>query len=200
MLKDKKRPYESLNISVQSIVGLVSELTGATISNPDPDSPNPPGPWDPYIRKALIRLGLIFGPVPDPWVPVFGPGPQPWNRVALNPQPLPPKAALAAFIAQEVIDRALLVQEVANALGGAQGNIAGGMISRFIDDCGNDRLWRKRPFPPPKGDDDNRLAPIELVMMGALFAQEAVAIADEQLRQEFRTAGARLTEMGLARL
>jgi hypothetical protein len=176
-------------------------VISGTIAYPDPDNPTPPGPWDPYIHKALLRLGLIFGPTPEPWRPVFGPGPQPWK---LNPQSLAPKAAFAAFIAQEVIDRALLVQEVADAMAGAgqsQGIIiVGGMVSRFIDYCGNDKLWSKRPFPPPKDESDNPLTALELVVMGAQFEQSALAAASEHLQQELRNAGARLTEMGIARM
>jgi hypothetical protein len=201
-METMKTSYESLNISVRQLGGLVSEMIGGTIANPDPDNPTPPGPWDPYIRKSLLRLGLIFGPTPETWRAVIGPGPQPWNLVALNPQPLPPKATFAAFIAQEVIDRAVLAQEVADLIAGAEQSlgISGGMVSRFIDDCGNDLLWRKRPFPPPKGESDNRLTALELVVMGAQFEQNAFATANEQLQQEFRNAGARLTEMGMARL
>jgi hypothetical protein len=184
-MEAQKTSYESLNISVRELVGLVSELTGGTIGYPDPDNPNPPGPWDPYIRKALIRLGLLGAPVPDPWRPEFGPGPQPWNKVALNPQPLPPKVAFAVSIAQEVIDRAALVQEVAEAMGGAGESlgISGGMVSRFIDDCGNDKIWRKRPFPPPKGEGDNKLTALELIVMGAQFEQSASATANELLQR-----------------
>lgn len=199
-----KTSYESLNISARAMASLVSELIGGTVGYPDPDHPTPPGPWDPYIRKALARLGLMVGPTPEPWATVFGPGPQPWQRAALNPQPLPPKAAFAAFIAQEVIDRVLLVQEVAEVIAGAgqspSSSIVGGMVSRFIDDCGNDRLWRKRPFPPPKGEPDDKLTALELLVMGAQFEQSASAIANEQLQQEFRNAGARLTELGMARM
>jgi hypothetical protein len=98
----------------------------------------------------------------------------------------------------------LLIQEIADAMedaGQSQGIIiVGGMVSRFIDDCGNDKLWRKRPFPPPKDEADNRLTALELVVMGAQFEQNAFATANEQLQQQFRNAGARLTEMGVARL
>jgi hypothetical protein len=200
---EAQKPSYELPISGRKLVELVSQMTGGTSGNPDPDNPTPAGPWDPYIRKALIRMGLISGPVPDPWETVFGPSPQPWSRVALNPQPLPPRVALAALIAQEVVDRASLVQEIADALGSAeqsQGTIGGGLVSRFIDDCGNDLLWRKRPFPPPKGDADNLLTVLELVVMGMQFEQNAFATTNEQLQQEFRSAGARLAEMGRARL
>ncbi len=200
----KKPSQASVTIFVRQLGALVSELAGGPSGYPDPDNPNPPGPWDPYIRKALLRLGLIFGPTPDPWKTVFGPGPQPWHWSALNPQPLPPKAAFAAFIAQEVMERAALVQDVADAMaeaGQSQGIIiVGGLVSRFIDDCGNGLIWRKRPFPPPKGDEDNRLTGLELIVMGTQFEQQALTTANDQLQQTFRDAGARLIEMGVSRL
>jgi hypothetical protein len=196
--------FDSLSLSVPALTSLVSELIGGTIGYPDPDNPTPPGPWDPYIRKGLIRLGLMLGPVPDPWVTGAGPGPQPWQRAALNPQPLPPKAAFASFIAQEVIDRALLVQEAADAMasqGQSQGIIiVGGIVSRFIDDCGNDKLWPKRPFPRPITEADNKLTAVELLVMAAQFEQSAQATANDQLREEFRNAGVRLARMGVARI
>jgi hypothetical protein len=206
-MEAKKRHTESLNISVRELAALVSEMIGGTVAYPDPENPTPPGPWDPYIRKGLTRLGLLLGPTPEPWRGGFvgaGPGPQPWNLVALNPQPLPPKAAFAAFIAQEVIDRALLVQEIADAMAGERQSqgiiIVGGMVSRFIDDCGNDKLWRKRPFPPPKDESDNKLTSLELVVMGAQFEQSALRTTNEQLQQQFSNAGTRLTELGIARM
>jgi hypothetical protein len=192
-MKATQKRDELHEISRQQLVALVSELLGA---NPNPDDTTPPGPWDPIIRKALERLG----PHPEPWKPVFGPGPQPWNRVALNP--LPPKAVFAAAIAQEIIDRASLMQEIADALpqaGGQQGIIAGGYLSRFIDDCGNDRLWGKRPFPPRRDEDEDKLTALELLVMGVMFEQNAQAIANEQLQKEFRKVGENLTAIGLAR-
>jgi hypothetical protein len=74
------------------------------------------------------------------------------------------------------------------------------MVSRFIDDCGNDKLWRKRPFPPPKDESDNKLTSLELVVMGAQFEQSALRTTNEQLQQQFSNAGTRLTELGIARM
>jgi hypothetical protein len=78
-----------------------------------------------------------LGPVPDPWQQ-SGSVSDHWNQVALNPQPLPPRTLLFTAIAQEVIDRALLIQETVEALqsqGERQGIIIiGGYISRFADD------------------------------------------------------------------
>lgn len=199
-----KASYESLNIPVRAFVSLVTELIGGSAGQPNPDDPTPPGPWDPYIRRALTRLGLSISPLPDPWRVALGLGSQRWTEVALNPQPLPPKAAFAAFVAQEVIERASLAQEVGDAMaesGQSQGIIiVGGILSRFIDDCGNNMVWRKRPFPPPKNEFDNKLTGLELIVMGSQFEQGAAATANERLGEEFRRAGARLIEMGISRL
>ena len=98
-----KKPQSSL----RALRSLVSEFISGL---PDPDNPQPPGPWDPVIRKALVRLKDRLGPSPDPWR-VFGPWPEsgragpspdPWQLVALNPQPLPPRMLFAVTLAEEV--------------------------------------------------------------------------------------------------
>ena len=128
------------------------------------------------------------------------------DLVSLNPQPLPPKAALASAIAQEVIDRAVLMQEIADAMpraGQEQGIIiVGGLVSRFIDDCGNGRLWPKGPVPPkpPRGGQDHRLSTLELLAMGAQFESAARESFNPGVRKQFEMAGARLTELGIARM
>ncbi len=76
------------NINVYSRQALVS-LLGQVISGyPDPENPQPPGPWDPHIRRALQSVQLVFGPHPEPWV-----------QVALNPQPLPPRTLFFTAVA-----------------------------------------------------------------------------------------------------
>jgi hypothetical protein len=178
-------------LPTKRLVSLFSELLGGY---PNPEGDTPPGPWDPYIRKAIRRVVAL------------GPDPLPWLAVALNPQPLPPKAAFAVALAQEVVDRALLVQEIGEALpqaGQERGIIiVGGLVNRFIDDCGNDRLWRKRPFPPPppRGHGDDKLSALELLLMGAVFEQGARGAANEQVQQKFAEAGSRLAEVAAARL
>jgi hypothetical protein len=193
----------TLTIPREKLVGFVRGMVGGVSGYEDPDNPLPPGPWDPYIRKAMREL--LAGPVPDPWRSVLGPSPQPWREVMLNPQPLPPRAMLAVAVAREVIERAELTQEIANALqseGQQHGIIiVGGLISRFIDDCGNDRLWPKHPIPPPHGTEpDNKLTSFELIAMGAQFEHESRGLADARLREELRGAGARLIEMGVTRM
>lgn len=49
---------------------------GSGESQPNPDDPLKPGPWDPVIRVALKDV-LRFGPHPEPWR--LGPDPIPWR-------------------------------------------------------------------------------------------------------------------------
>lgn len=124
--------------------------------------------------------------------------------MALNPQPLPPRTLLFAAIAQEVIERAFLIQETADALR-SQGErqsiiIIGGYVSRFVDDCGTGLGLRwplrgPRPhwYPEEPGGAD-------LIVTGVQFERAASESYDGQLRQVFADAGSKLTQMGLARL
>jgi hypothetical protein len=57
---------------------------GTGDSQPNPDEPLKPGPWDPVVRVALKEV-LRFGPQPEPWRVErgagslrFGPSPEPW--------------------------------------------------------------------------------------------------------------------------
>jgi len=189
-----KAMTETTLISREAIVSLVGQLTGGY---PDPDNPSPPGPWDPVIRRAWERFRVAFNP-----------GPEPWAWVALNPQPLPPRAAIVVSVVREVSDRAALLHEVAGALpsdGGERGIIiVGGYVSRFIEDCGNGRVKFKPPVPfprPPRGDEEgDPLTGLDLVIMGVQFQREAAVTADEQLREVLAGAGAKLVDMGAARL
>lgn len=176
----------------------------------------------------------VFGPSPEPWRSIFGPQPEPWrselhvsqiilgiiaarhpeifdviggdrfNRAALNPQPLPPRAAFLAAFAEEVIDRVSLMQEVADAMnqtGEERGIIiVGGKLSEFVDElCGNNFKVRI-PFPKPKHGEDKLLSGLELLTAGAVFEQNAATVTHEGLRRELRNAGARLIETGIARM
>ena len=125
-------------------------------------------------------------------------------QAELNPQPLPPRAAFVVAFTEEAIDRALLMQEVANAMnqtGEQQGIIiVGGRLSLLVDElCGNNFKVRI-PLPRPKRDEDELLSGIELLAAGAVFEQTAATVAHEGLRQELRNAGAKLIENGLARI
>ncbi len=134
---------ENFHISYEKMISLVNHLYGGDSGNPNPDEPLKPGPWDPVIRKVAKQ---VFGPQPEPWHIAFGPRPEPWRSdvkidrlvldiiarrhpevydaigggrfdwVALNPQPLPPKETFVIAFTEEVLDRVLLMQDIADAV------------------------------------------------------------------------------------
>lgn len=216
-----KTTDETVHISREKLATLVGNMFGgASVGREDDEHPLPPGPWDPIIRKVSNR---VFGPQPEPWRSelnvnriilgiIAARHPEVFdtidgNRftlVALNPQPLPPRAAFLAAVSEEIIDRALLMQEIGDAMnqtGEQQGIIiVGGKISRFVDEI--DELCPRIPrrFPKPKGGNEARFSGPELLAAGAVFEQNAASVGNESLRQELRTAGTRLIEMGMDRL
>ncbi|MEO5651060.1 MAG: hypothetical protein ABIR03_14215 [Ginsengibacter sp.] len=169
-------------ISRKKFISLASQLSN--IYNPNPDDPEPVGPWGPVIRQAYQFSKLSW--------------------VALNPQPLPPKEVIAMNLARQVIDRAGLMNEIANGVnsnGEKQGIIiVSGYISRFIDDCGNGVIKIKIPKrrgPVPNPDPDPTLQPIDFIMMGLQFQAEANATGDEGLKKVFADAAGKLLDKGI---
>ncbi len=221
---------KDVHISHEKLATLVSQLYGGAYENPNRDEPLKLGPWDPVIRKMARQ---VFGPgAPLNWK--FGPHPEPWRSefkmdrlileiiaarhpeiydsigggrfdwAALNPQPLPPKAAFVVAFTEEVIDRVLLMQEVADSLnqtGEQQGIIiVGGKLALLVDElCGNN-FRVKIPIPHPKQETDEKLSGLELILAGGICEQNATTTTNEGLRQEIRNAGAKLIEAGLARM
>lgn len=227
-----KTTGETLSISREKLATLVGNVYGgASVGREGDEHPLPRGPWDPITRKVAKK---VFGPQPEPWRLIFGPSPEPWrtdldvNRVilgviaarhpeifdvigggrfdfaALNPQPLPPRAVFLAAVVEEVIDRALLMQEIGDAMnqtGEQQGIIiVGGKFSQFVDEV--DELCPRIPrkFPKPKGGSEVRFSGFELLAAAAVFEQNAASVANESLQQQLRAAGTRLTEMGIERM
>ena len=212
---------ETLNISREKLLTFVSQtFGGVSVGREDDEHPLPPGPWDPVIRKVSKK---VFGPHPEPWrselnlnrmilgiiaarhpeiFDVIGGGR--FDFAALNPQPLPPRSAFLAAVTEEVIDRALIMQEAADAMnqtGEQQGIIiVGGKLGKFVTEI--DELCPRIPrkFPKPKGGSEERFSAVELLAAGAVFEQNAAAVSDEGLRQELSNAGAKLIEMGIARM
>ena len=129
--------------------------------------------------------------------------PNPQIGADVNPPLLPPRAAFAVALARAVIDRAGLMQDVAEGL--ARENqqrgiiIVSGYLSRFIDDCGSDRLPRGIPLAGPRPHDGARVGMLDLLLMGAEFERHAQQLDLAALAQEFRHVGVALTELGLAR-
>src|SRR5881628_724497 len=100
------------HLSARALTALVSQLT---TGYPNPDGPaDPPGPLDPYIRRALERsvVGASAGGTnlwriiaekhPEIWDVIGG---DPSSQIALNPQPLPPRSAFLAAVIQEFTER-----------------------------------------------------------------------------------------------
>ncbi len=69
---------ETLNISREKLVLLVSQMFGGASGYPNPDEPLPHGPWDPLIRKVSGQM-QFFRPHPEPWRSLFEPDPSPWR-------------------------------------------------------------------------------------------------------------------------
>jgi hypothetical protein len=209
---------QSLHISQEKLLALVRAMIGGSTGREDDEHPLPPGPWDPHIRVALERIN-VFGPRPEPWKVIFASilarHPEIWDaigggrsfgdEVALNPQPLPPRFAFLVSLAQTVISRAELLQEIADATrreGEQQGIIiVSGYIARLVDDiCGNDFRFRW-PFPWPR---PNWLAEevsgIDLVVVATQFHQAANETLNPELRQNLADASAQLVEAGLSKM
>ena len=187
-MQSNQTSHASLVLTAPALLSLFGVSSGV----PNPDDSNPPGPWGPVVRRAEERVGAILGPFPEPWRDIFSPVPDPW------------RAAFAQALAQEVIDRVTLMQEVADALSQAGSShgiiIIGGMLSDFIDGCGTGRLRQGHPPPPLHHNDDGRLSPFQLVLMAVQFKQSANEAASQGLRQELGKAGERLLEIGIGRL
>jgi hypothetical protein len=178
-----------------------------------------PEPW---------RRALGFGPGPQPWAvyrEVFGPLPDPWREavvaaitrqhpeawdvvggwgslgdaVALNPQPLPPRWAFMAAVAEAAALRAELIADLGAATGGEGG--ASRYIAMLVDDiCGNDIRFRW-PFPGPRPHWLH--APVgaaDLVVMAGVLGAAAQKVGDGALRQGLADAAGRLAETAAARL
>ena len=194
----------------EKIVSVISEML-----NPNPDeNPPPPGPWDPYIRRALGRFvssfASRFGVQPIPWS--MGPQPDPWiimgdilSRVGLNPQPLPPRINFMISLAQDVLERAALIHEIATTLG-EQGQkegiiVVGGFVSRFVDEFCGTGFRLRLPIPGPRPPWWNEeLSGLDLIVMGVQFAQTASEVSDKAFQEELQKASKRLNEAGMTRI
>lgn len=167
----------------------------------DPNNPfGPYGPGGPVLRR-LLEVQRLRG----------------LDRVALNPQPLPPKEILAAALAQSVTDHVAQLHALADMLAGdvAEDLRNGGL--RFLDEfgewCGTmtrreliaaliRRLLGKRPPPPPEPEPwwDERLDAADLITIGVQMQAAFGQIADERLAGSLEQVGSTLMDNGLAML
>jgi hypothetical protein len=179
-----------------------------------------PEPWRVLGQGAALRRAeAVFGPRPEPWQVVFASilarHPEIWDAVggghsfgeesALNPQPLPPRSAFLVSVAQTVMSRVELLQEIADATrreGEEQGIIiVSGYLARFVDDFCGTGFRPKWPFPgPPPPWFADQLNGIDLVVMAAQFEQAAREAYNPALRQNLADASAKLVDAGLAKL
>jgi hypothetical protein len=179
-----------------------------------------PEPWDVFSRGGPSRTrGPAFAARPEAWKAVLASilarHPEIWDAiggghsfgddVALNPQPLPPRYAVLLSVAQAVIFRAELLQEIAGAIqteGEERGIIiVSGYIDRFVDDfCGNGfRL--KWPFPGPRPHwYPKELDGFDLVVIATQFEQAAKEAYSLDFRQVLAGASAKFVEAGLAKM
>jgi hypothetical protein len=199
------------HLSARALTALVSQLT---TGYPQPDGPEePPGPLDPYIRKALERSVLGAGHSTNLWRVIAEKHPEIWDfiggdphsHVALNPQPLPPRSAFLASVILEFTDRMTDVCELADLIpraGGERGTIlVAGHVARFVDDiCGNGlKIKWPLPWPPPSWFSTS-LSGADLIVMGTQFQQCSVIALDRDLGRTFGDAAHALLEAGAARL
>ena len=209
---------QSLLVSHEKLLALVRALIGGGRGREGDDQPLPPGPWDPVVRVAIERNNA-FGPQPEPWrlfiASVLARHPELWDaiggggnfgdEVALNPQPLPPRFAFLASVAQELIGRAELLQEIASGTareGEQQGIIiVSGYISRFVDDFCGTGFRLKYPFPGPRPHwFTNELDGIDLVVMATQFDQAAKESFHPELGQVLADASAKFVEAGFSKM
>ncbi len=205
MAASQTQPLPGLN--PEQLLNLVSSLL-------ESDSPTlplpPPRRWDRLVRVAFER---VFGPSPDPWriaERALDPPPLPWladglSRVAINPQPLPPRYRFLSALALEAINRAELLQEVADvANAGEQRGIIviGGYISRFADDfCGNGytlHIPHLDPVPHPWFRQE--LNGADLLVIGAEFAKAARQAFDPHVSQALSGAARQFANVAASRL
>lgn len=225
-----ERTQQSLRISQEQLLVFVRAMISGSKGREDDEHPLPPGPWDSVIRSALERI-TVFGPHPEPWRTVgsvFG-YPVPWKvissrilarhpeiwdviggghgfgeEVELNPQPLPPRLAFLESLAQTVVSRAELIQEIADATTreGEQLGLVSGYIARFVDEfCGTGfRLKYPFPGPPPPWWFANELDGIDLMVMATQFEQAAKEAFNRELRQNLADASAKFVEAGVSKM
>jgi hypothetical protein len=223
---------QSLRLGREQLLSMVSAFIGGTKGRDGHEHPRP-GPWDSVVRVALEHLRL-FGFTDERWEassvardnelrdpralffqPMLGglPGSASGSsggyrlgdEVALNPQPLPPRYAFFIAVAQAVIRRAELLDELAGAASSdatSQGIIiVGGYSSRFVDDwCGTEFRLRwpfrgPRPHWFPRQPDG-----IDLIVIATQFEQAAHEAFSGQLGEHFTSAAAKFADAGLPRL
>lgn len=190
----------NFNFRAKSLVRLLDEL-----GYPDPDDAD--GGWGPIgpVVRGINWAALNPQPLPPRWVidmlRRFGPQPDPW-RVKEGPHPDPWKSALLARLE---IDRVVVLAQTAAVVGGEQGReVVRRRLAEIVDEwCGTPPKPRwplPWPFPLRWRNEELKIGPADLVLMGVQFHKTAEALGDSGLAEEFTAAADRLTQTGLERL
>ena len=216
-MSPKQTDQRSLNISQDQLQHLVRGLLGLSQGREDDEHPLPPGPWDPVIRGAWERtiagglragswkvaLAELLARHPEAFDAVGG-GHSHGDEVALNPQPLPPRFSFLLAVAQAVILRAELLQEIAGAIPDAAERgiiIVGGYTRRFSDDWCAPGFRLRFPLGGPRPHwFKSELGGIDLIVLAAQFEGAAKEAFGPVLRRSFAEVSAKFLEVGLAKL
>jgi hypothetical protein len=155
------------------------------------------------VSKLLSIVGRIRPEALDaiiPHSPAVGRWTSGFDRVALNPQPLPPREGFelgAVDLAHEIV-RIAVAEE-------ARGGSAVSLVSEIIDDwCGTP--WPKKfpwPWPGPRRGEGPHPEPWDVatarVIGAVIFASVADRLADDKLAQTFSEGAERLAEAAVQR-
>jgi hypothetical protein len=157
-------------------------------------------------KGGAVRYGKLLSIIatihPEIWDAIIPHGSRAIDRVALNPQPLPPRQALlagAAEMAHEVVRLAVASE--------AQGASSSVFVSEIIDDwCGTPwpRKWPwpwpgPRPGTEPEGPQPEPWDVQTARVIGAvIFASAASRLSSGDLRTAFADGADRLAEAALA--
>lgn len=145
-----------------------------------------PIPWRSSVSD-LSLIAIIAQKHPEVWDIIGGA----LSRVGLNPQPLPPRYAFVKALAESVIQRAEMMQEIADAMDGSEKAIivvGGRYVNKFTDDiCPPYSKIRRfpKPWPPPPDWYPEKLEFPDYAVIGASFDLAARTTFSEPLRAAF---------------
>ena len=174
---------EGLQLSARFVASILARIYGPSIY----DTPRFGGGGP--LRYEIIRA--IAGPHPDPW-----------QEVALNPQPLPPRAVYTVALADAYIQDIVQLDRAAVLLSEDVSQRALDRAFRLVADvdeiCPRWPRWPKKwpPSPPPPWSDEMMTQP-ELFVFGARILAAAEVLDHEQLREGLTGLGERVLGMSM---
>lgn len=176
----------NLQISARSLVSLLASIFGPSFY----DLPR-------FGRGDLGRRGLLDL--------ISGPQPDPWRAVALNPQPLPPKALYALALADAHIEEVLGLDRVGALLGGEVAERGQDWALRLIADLDElcprwpkwPRVWP--PPPPPPVWENEEMTSTELLLYGTRLLAASELLQQERLQGALADLGERALDLSLNR-